>query len=162
MTVKDVFIRTIEQAAWITGTYLNDLTDAELLIRPVPGMNHVAWQLGHLVLSEHEKVTSLGHKMPELPAGFAAAHSKEMAGSDDPKRFEKKADYLRLMKTAHEGTIRAIQATPAADFDQPAPESLRRYSPTVGAVFNLIGAHAFMHHGQIVALRRKLGKPVVI
>lgn len=49
MNVKDVFIRTIEQAAWITGTYLDDLTDGDLLIRPVPGMNHVAWQLGHLI-----------------------------------------------------------------------------------------------------------------
>lgn len=162
MTVKDVFIRTIEQATWITGTYLNDLTDADLLIRPVPGMNHVAWQLGHLILSEHEKVTSLAHKMPELPAGFAAAHSKETASSDDPKRFAKKADYLALMKKMHEGTIGAIKATPDADFDKPGPESLRRYSPTVGSVFNLIGTHEFMHHGQIVALRRKLGKPVVI
>lgn len=100
--------------------------------------------------------------MPGLPAGFEAAHSRTMASSDDPRNFAKKADYLALMKKTHAGTIEAIQATPDADFDKSGPESLRRYSPTVGAVFNLIGTHEFMHHGQIVALRRTLGKPVVI
>lgn len=162
MTVKEVLIHTIEQAAWITRMYLNDLSDADLLIRPVPSMNHVAWQLGHLVASEHFKVTTLGHKMPELPRGFAEAHSKANASCDDPCRFASTAEYLSLMKKMHAGTIAAIKATPDEGFDKTAPEAMRQYSPTIGAVFNLIGTHEFMHHGQIVALRRKLGKPVVI
>lgn len=162
MNVKDVFIMTIEQASWLTQTYLHDLTDADLLIRPLPAMNHVAWQLGHLILSEHEKLTTLGHAMPDLPPGFAAAHSKKTAASDDPATFATKADYLALLAQMHGATIAAIKATPDADFDNPAPPALRKYTPTIGAVFNLIGTHQFMHHGQIVALRRKLGKPVLI
>ncbi len=162
MNAKDVLIGTIEQAAWVTGTLLHDLTDADLLTRPIPGMNHVAWQLGHLVLSMHEKLTTLGHAMPALPAGFTAAHSMKMAACDDPGGFARKAHYLALMAAMREATIAAIRAAPDADLDKPAPESLRKYTPTIGAVFNLIGTHEFMHHGQIVALRRKLGKPVVI
>jgi uncharacterized damage-inducible protein DinB len=100
--------------------------------------------------------------MPERPAGFAAAHSRESHSSDDPAKFAKKAEYLSLMKKIHDATIAVINATPDADFDKPGPEALRRYSPTIGEVYNLIGTHEFMHHGQIVALRRKLGKPVVI
>ncbi|MFN0136359.1 MAG: DinB family protein [Phycisphaerae bacterium] len=169
MNAQDVLIGTIEQAGWVTATLLSDLSDADLLIRPVPGMNHVAWQLGHLVLSVHEKLTTLGHAMPALPAGFAAAHSKKtaaseprFAGPDGQCGFSRKADYLALLATMREATIAAIKATPDAALDTPAPESLRKYTPTIGAVYNLIGTHEFMHHGQIVALRRKLGKPVVI
>jgi len=162
MTVKDLLIQTIEQAAWITQKYLHDLSDADLLVRPLPGMNHVAWQLGHLIASVHFKVTTLGHRMPDLPAGFAAAHSNANATRDDPREFATKAEYLTLMKAVREGTIAAIKATPDEGLDRPSPEAMRQYSQTVGAVFNLIGTHEFMHHGQIVALRRRLGKPVVI
>lgn len=169
MNAKDVLIGTIEQAGWITATLLHDLSDADLVIRPVAGMNHVAWQLGHLVLSVHEKLTTLSppqpRPLPALPAGFAAVHSTKMAACEAAQGaggFARKADYLALMAALREATIAAIRATPDTDLDRPAPESLRKYTPTIGAVFSLIGTHEFMHHGQIVALRRRLGKPVVI
>lgn len=162
MNAKDVLIGTIEQAGWVTATLLVDLSDADLLIRPVPGMNHVAWQLGHLVVSVHEKLATLGHAVPALPAGFAAAHSTKVAANDPPVGFSRKADYLALMAAMREATIAAIRAMPDADLDTPAPEPLRKYTPTIGAVYRLIGTHEFMHHGQIVALRRRLGKPVLI
>lgn len=66
------------------------------------------------------------------------------------------------MRAMRQAEIAATRAKPGGDLDRPASESLRTYTATVGAVFNLIGTHEFMHHGQIVALRRKLGKGVVI
>lgn len=161
MTAKDVFRTTIEMAHSITEGYLADLSDADLLIRPVAGMNHIAWQLGHLISSEHHMMTALGHSMPELPSGFDAAHKKETATSDDPKKFLKKDEYLSLWRRVHDGSLAAIKSTPDADLDKPAPENMRSYAPTVGAVFNLIGTHEFMHSGQLVAVRRKLGKPAL-
>src|SRR5262245_40234876 len=104
MTAKDVMKQNIEMGAWITATYLADLSDADLLVRPVPGMNHVAWQLGHLIESERMMIAELGHAMPELPAGFAAAHAKESAASDDASKFATKTRYLELMKKMHDAT----------------------------------------------------------
>ncbi len=162
MTAKDVFTMTIDTAHWITTTYLEDLSDADLLVRPLPGMNPVAWQLGHLICSEHQMVSALGHSMPALPDGFAQAHSKEAAAGNDTSKFAGKSGYVSLMKKMHEATKAALLATADTDLDKPGPEQMRSYAPTVGAVFNIIGTHEFMHHGQIVALRRKLGKPVVV
>ncbi len=162
MTAKDVIRSSVEMAHWITNQYLDDLSDADLLQRPVPGANHVAWQLGHLLVSEHEMISALGHKMPELPAGFAAAHSKETATSDAKTGFGGKAQYLTLFAKMHEATLAALQATPDAALDGPAPEKMRDYAPTVGAVFNMIGMHETMHVGQFAVVRRKLGKPVKI
>lgn len=162
MTAKDVFAMTIDTAHWITTTYLEDLSDADLIGRPLPGMNPVAWQLGHLICSEQQMISALGHSMPALPAGFAEAHSKEAAAGNDTSKFARKSDYISLMKKMHESTKAAMQATADADLDKPGPEQMRSYAPTVGAVYNIIGTHEFMHHGQIVALRRKLGKPVVV
>lgn len=159
MTAKDVFRTTIEMAHSMTEGYLADLADADLLIRPVPGMNHIAWQLGHLISSEHSMLTALGHPMPDLPAGFDAAHKKDTASSDDPRKFWKKDEYLSLMRRCHDGTLAAIKSTPDSELDKPGPENMRSYAATIGAVFNLIGAHEMMHSGQLVAVRRKLGKP---
>src|SRR6516164_195866 len=51
---------------------LADLSDADLLVRPVPGANHIAWQLGHLIAAEsHLAQASLPDaKYPALPPGF--------------------------------------------------------------------------------------------
>jgi uncharacterized damage-inducible protein DinB len=162
MTAKDTIRGTIELAHSITQAYLSDLSDADLLVRPAAGANHVAWQLGHLIGSEHHMMSSIGVTMPEVPAGFIEAHDKEAAKSDDPQRFSGKDEYLALMRKMHDATLEALQATPDADLDKPGPEAMRDYAPTVGAVFNMIGAHELMHVGQFAAVRRKLGKPVLI
>jgi hypothetical protein len=39
---------------------------------------------------------------------------------------------------------------------------MRSYCPTIGALFNLLGAHQMMHAGQMIAVRRKLDKPVLM
>lgn len=162
MTTQDCIRGTIEMGHYITNEYLGDLSDADLLIRAVPGMNHIAWQLGHLIASEHQMMSAIGAKMPELPAGFAAAHSKETATSDDPAKFARKGELLALLRKMHDATLAHLSATPAARFDDPAPEEMRSYAPKVGDVFRLIGEHELMHVGQFVAVRRKLGKPVKI
>ncbi len=162
MTAKDVIRKSLEMAHWVTNQYLEDLSDADLVQRPVPGANHIAWQLGHLLMSEREMVSSLGCTMPELPAGFEAAHSKEASGSDSRSGFGSKAQYLDHFKRMHAATLAALSATPDAQLDQPAPEPMRSYAPTVGDVFNMVGLHEMMHTGQFAVLRRKLGKPVKI
>lgn len=162
MNAKDVIRLTLDNADEILHAYLKDLSDADLLVRPVEGMNHIAWQLGHLVSSEQGMISALGHAMPELPVGFAEAHSRDGAASNDRGRFASKDTYLSLLKDMHRGSLKALEATPDADLDKPGPESMRSYAPTVGAVFNILGVHILMHAGQFVAVRRKLGKPITI
>jgi len=161
VTARDAIRNTINFCRQITQDYVRDLSDADLLARSVPGANHIAWQLGHLAVSEHEMMTALGHKMPALPAGLAESHSAEAAKSDDAAKFRKKDEYLGLLDKMRTATLAALQATPEADLDKPGPESMRSYAPTVGAVLTLIGTHELMHAGQFVPIRRKLGKPIL-
>jgi hypothetical protein len=161
MTAKDAIKNTLEFCRQVTVEYLKDFTDADLLVRPVPAANHSAWQLGHLIASEHEMIAALGHSMPALPAGFAAKYTAQTAKSDRPADFATKQQYLDLLETMRAGTLAALNATPEADLDKPSPESMRAYAPTVAAVFLISGTHELMHGGQLVTVRRKLGKPVL-
>ena len=162
MNAKDVIKQNLDLSHHVTCTYLEDLSDADLMGRPVAAMNHIAWQLGHQICATRSMVAELGHAMPDVPAGFEDAHSPEAAGSNDASEFATKSEYLALAKKMHDATLAALDATPDADLDRPAPESMRSYAPTVGAVLAMVGLHTMMHAGQYVAVRRQLGKPVVI
>lgn len=162
MTAKDAVRFSLNMSRGIIDDYTRDLDDADLLVRPVAGMNHIAWQIGHLIESERSMVGALGHAMPELPAGFEAAHTRETAGSNDPRPFATRAVYMQLMDTVRAGTLAALDATPEAELDKPGPESMRAYAPTVGAVFMTVANHVLMHCGQFVAVRRLRGKSIAI
>jgi hypothetical protein len=161
MTAKNILRQNIEMSHMVTRAYVDDLTDAEFMVRSVPGSNHIAWQLGHVIASTRGMLTGLGRPAPALPDGFEAAYTKETSASDDPAKFLKKAQYLALLEQMKAASLAAIDATPEDGLDKPGPESMREYAPTVGAVLMLLGSHCLMHAGQFVPIRRKLGKPVL-
>jgi hypothetical protein len=158
-TAKNLIHQSIEMGLMVTRAYVEDLTDADLLVRSVPGSNHIAWQLGHLIGSVRGMLASLGAPTPALPDGFEAAYTRETSASDDLATFATKAQYLGLMDQMKTASLAAVDATPDEKLDAPGPEAMREYAPTVGAVLLLLGSHWLMHAGQFVPIRRKLGKP---
>jgi hypothetical protein len=163
MNAKDVIMRTYGMADRVLFAYLGDLEDADLLLRPVEGQNHIAWQLGHLISSERMLVEGVKPgASPSLPPGFDEAHNKEASSSNDTKGFLTKAQYLDLYKAQRAATVTALESMTDADFDRPGAERMRGFIPTVGATFGLVGEHVLMHAGQFVSVRKKLKKPVTI
>lgn len=158
MTPQDLIRQTVEFGYRVTQGYLADLSDADLLVRSVPGANHIAWQLGHLLASTHRILKALGHPGLPLPDGFEKAYTTETAASDAPADFATKAEYLAWMDQAKAATLAAIDATSDDALDQPTPEPMRARIPTVGFALSLLGTHWLMHAGQFVPIRRKLGR----
>lgn len=161
MNAKHVIRQVIEFCHVVARAYVQDLSDADLLVRSVPGTNHVAWQLGHMISGTRGMIAALGREAPPLPEGFEAAHGKETAASDDPSTFASKDRYLELLEQVKAASLAAVDATPEGDLEKPGPESMREYAPTVASVLTLLGTHLLMHAGQFVPVRRKLGKPAL-
>jgi hypothetical protein len=164
MKAKDVIRQTIEMSDMATGKYLDDLDDAAFLSRPVAGMNHIAWQIGHLISVEHGILEGIKPgSCPPLPEGFDAKHRKETSTSDDPKAFHTRDEYLSLWKAQRAATLAVLESLDDADLDAPAPEGVRQWCPTVGLALNMMGGiHPMMHAGQYVAVRRSLNKPIAM
>src|SRR4051794_12554190 len=101
--------------------YLSDLSDADLLVRPVPGANHIAWQLGHLIMSEGglTKTCLPDAPYPELPAGFTAVHAQTAATSESTQGFRTKAEYLDLFGKVRAATLAALGRLSDTDLDRP-------------------------------------------
>jgi hypothetical protein len=163
MNAKQAIKTALTSTQTIVGWYLGDLSDADLLVRPVPQSNHIAWQLGHLISAE---IALLGKNLPgvaypELPAGFADRHNKTTAASDPPKGFGTKGEYLDLFTRVRGATIAALENGTEADLDKPTVGDMAKFAPTLGALILLQSNHTLMHAGQFTVVRRKLGKPVL-
>ena len=144
---------------FVVKAYLGDLSDEDLLRRPVPNANHIAWQLGHLISSEHQLQNMVApDSMPPLPEGFAEKHAKETAASDDPAAFCTKDEYLKAMDEQRAGTLALLDKLSDEDLEKPSPEQIQQFGATVGAVIAGQSAHWMMHAGQWVIVRRQLGK----
>jgi DinB superfamily len=160
MQSRDAIKISIDTADMVVNAYLADLSDADLMKRPHPQCNHLNWQIGHLIASEHAMLDSfVPGGMPPLPDGFDAKYSTEAAASDDPSKFVGKDELMSAFKAQRDGTLKALAQVSDADLSK---ESGVSYAPTIASLFSMQGCHWLMHCGQWVVVRRMLGKPVVI
>ena len=163
MKAQDAIANAMDTSTLVVQRYLSDLDDSDLMRRPGPGCNHLAWQLGHLIASGCSLLNLVQPgAAPPLPDGFAEQHSKATADLDDPSQFHSKQQYEQLLQGVADAAKAALAKVSESDLDQPAPENLRSMFPTTGAVWMLLATHPLMHAGQFVPVRRALGKPVVI
>lgn len=162
MTGKQAIRTALQATQHVFSMYLTDLADADLLIRPVAGANHSAWQIGHLIASEQQLLGALpGAAFPALPAGFADKHGAAAATEDGPAGFRSKAEYLELFNKTREATVALVDKLSDSELDQANTGPLAQFAPTIGALLLLVSNHTLMHGGQLTVVRRKLGKPIL-
>lgn len=156
MNAREAIKLGIETGSMISLGYLDDLTDAELLKRPCAGCNHINWQIGHLIASEHGMIEQVAPgSMPPLPEGFKEKYTAETSASDDPKAFLTKAELMATYKAQRDATLAALEKQTDASLDGPSGFD---WSPTVGSIFSMQGGHWLMHAGQWAVVRRQLGR----
>lgn len=162
MNGKEAIKAALTGTQGLLGMYVGDLSDADFLDRPAPSANHIAWQIGHLILADVNLVKDQqipGVTYPELPPGFAEKHRKETAAQNSG--FLSKAEYLDLFNKVRGTTIAALDKLTDADLDKPTQGRMASFAPRLGDLFLLVSNHTLMHAGQFTVLRRKLGKPVL-
>ena len=164
MNGREAISRELKSTQRFAGWYIEDLADEDLLVRPVPGANHIAWQLGHLILAEQSMIGAqslAGVSWPELPAGFREQHAKAKTTDTSNTGYASKTQYLDLFSKTRKATIAALLALSDADLEQPSKGEMAKNAPQLGDMFLLQANHTLVHVGQFTIVRRKLGKPVL-
>jgi hypothetical protein len=163
MNGKDAIQAALEGTRSTLKWFVSDLSDADLFVRPVPAANHIAWQLGNVIVGDHylvkEQLPDAAY--PELPAGFMEMHGPEGAKKDGPDGFLTKAEYLALFDAVRSATIATVGTLSDADLDRPAVGKIADFTPTLGKLLLLVSDHTLLHVGQFTVVRRLLGKPVL-
>jgi hypothetical protein len=159
MNAKDAARTMMNAADFMIESYLSDITPEETMVRPAPGANHLAWQLGHLISAETRLVEAAAPgSMPKLPEGFAEKHNKDTAPSDNPADFLSKEEYLQLARQVRSATLTSLDAISEADLSKPVSGRLPPWIKVGGDCFTTAGSHWVLHAGQWVVLRRYLGR----
>ena len=163
MSGVQTIIAALESSKSWLETYVGDFTDAELLVRPVPGANHAAWQIGNVIGGDPflVKAELPDAAFPPLPDGFAELHGSKGAMKDSDPGFLTKDGYLKLFAEVRAAAVAAVSKLTDADLDRPSHEKMKFAGPTLGHVLMFVALHTIMHAGQFTVIRRKLGKPVL-
>jgi len=163
MNGRSAILAALNSTKHLLEWYVSDLSDADLFVRPVPSANHIAWQLGHLIVAEsHLAGPQLpGASYPPLPANFNDTYGTPGAAKDGPDGFLSKAEYLALFNKVRAVSLAELEKLSDADLDRPTVGPMAKFAPTLGNLFLLVANHTMMHTGQFTVVRRKLGKPVL-
>ena len=163
MTGIQVLIVALESTKATLEMLVGDFSDADLLVRPVPGANHAAWQIGNVIVGDPYLVKAElpNAVFPELPAGFADLHGGKGAKIDQDAGFLTKDGYLKLLGSTRDATIAAVSKLTDADLDRPSSDGMKWAGPTLAHVLMFAASHTIQHAGQFSVIRRKLGKPVM-
>jgi hypothetical protein len=161
MRTQDLLAANLQRGLNFIQMTVADLSDADLLVRPCPAANHANWQLGHLAGADVWFVTTCGGPAAELPAGWMEKFSNKAHAVDDPAKLATKAELLAALAKARAVTVEWVKGLSDADMAKASPQQLASFAPTIADVPLALGEHGAMHLGQIQAIRRKLGKPIL-
>jgi hypothetical protein len=163
MTGQDAIRTALLSSRSIVTMLLGDLEDADLLVRPVTGASHIAFMMGHLIVTERMIGSQLlpGAPYPNLPPGYADQHGPANQHRDPPTGFGPKEEYLDRFTRVRQVTIDGLAKLSETDLDRPTEGRLFKLAPTLGAALLLVANHTAMHAGQFSTIRRKLGKSVL-
>ncbi len=139
-------------------TLVNDLSTNQMCQQPHGVINHPAWSLGHLAVSEGHLCQLLGVESP-VPEGWEEAFRTGGTPSAEVGSYPARDELLNVLGELHEKVGKAVTVADQETLHRIHPnESARKYFPTVGdfAVF-LMTSHEMDHLGQIAAWRRAMG-----
>ena len=142
-------------------TYIDDLKPSEFAHQPFPGVNSVAWILGHLTLTDRRILGLLGAELPPIPDGFETRFKATRRPAEVQTHLGEPTEMISLFDAHRLKLIDAVQrATPEA-LNTPLPNPIAA-AKTVGEAAAFMAVHVALHAGQVTLIRRSLGYPPVV
>lgn len=144
-----------------------------MMVEPIPedrmcerpdGLNHPAWQIGHLVTILGYAGTMLGLDTMQEPS-WLELFDRGSGVTDERSRYPSRDELLARFDRLHEQLAAGLAQAPAELLSQPTPEpfNMRDFAPTIGdAVRFLMTWHEGAHAGQLAAWRKASGFENVI
>ena len=142
-------------------TLLADVSDDELAVQPMPGINPPRWIAGHLAVVADGLLKMVGGDPvcpPECNAAFDGGSTANAAGAPAPT----KAELLATLRENERRLVPRLDALTAEFLSGPNEvpfERARKAFPTKAEMFAfLMTSHFAVHLGQLSAWRRMTGR----
>ena len=137
-----------------------EIADEDMTRQPTPGVNHPAWQLGHLSV-----VADSGCGLAGRPRVLRLSWHKQFGPGSTPDAdrslYPSKEELLTAYRAGHARLAEAVADATPETIDRPHPlEFLKPGLATVGDLLaHLLTTHEAMHVGHLSSWRRQMGLP---
>jgi hypothetical protein len=148
-----------------TVELLDTIPPADWFTVPAGCPSHVAWQVGHLSLSEARIILQRICNRPTgdagLPDSYVTLFGRLSVAETDPADYPSAAEIRAVFDRVHEAGLRALKEVSDNDLDSIASGPPHRLCRTKAEFLRWMGHHEMLHTGQIGLIRRMLGhKPM--
>ena len=165
MSRIDGLIGQIQKARRYTTGLLDATPGDDWFRMPAEGVSHVAWQVGHLALSEYRLgLHRLRGALPEdetlISSGFLARFGRASIPDPDPSSYPPAGEIRAVFDRVHDRVMAELAGLDDARLDEPilVPHSLFTRK---GDALAWCPQHEMIHAGQIGLLRRLIGRPPI-
>jgi len=157
-------IRQIEFARNYTMTLLEDLTEDQWFWSPPEYPTHIAWQVGHIAMSEYgltlfRQRGRMSEDMDLMSGKFRKLFLRGSAPKNDATAYPCPPEILEVLNRVHE-QMRIEVPTFERMLDEEIGPPHAAFATKYGALL-FASNHEMLHAGQIGMLRRLMGKPSI-
>ena len=164
-TRLEAAVDRIELARRRVKEFTDDLTLDQWFWHPAEFTTHVAWQIGHLAVSQYNlclrrlrgRTKADEALIPDAFIEHFKLGSQPLAGAEN---YPPIAEIKRVFDAVHAQTLKELTALSDEDLDVPVEQPHPVFKTKLGAV-DYASSHELVHNGQIGLLRRLMGKPAL-
>jgi uncharacterized damage-inducible protein DinB len=162
MSRVDLAVEMIESARNYTVRLLENTKQDDWFRQPQGGVTHIAWQVGHLAVSESrltlDRIRGARPEDAELvPKSFLRLFARESVPDPDAAKYPSAAEIRAVFDRVHRQALQELSSLAEHDLDSPAgkphPIATTKYWSLLWCA-----QHEMLHAGQIGLLRRLLGE----
>jgi hypothetical protein len=155
----------MEMARSRVKDFTSDLKSDEWFWSPAEFTTHIAWQIGHLAVSEYNlclrrvrgRTKEDETLIPDSFIEYFKLGSQPVAGSVN---YPPIAEIVRVFDAVHAQAMKELSALSDEDLDVPVEQPHPIFKTKLGSV-DYASGHEYVHNGQIGLLRRLMGKPAL-
>lgn len=158
-----IAIRHIEFARNYSRSLLDGLEDEDWFWSPDQFTTHIAWQVGHLAMSEYgltlfrQRGRDLSVDQQLMSSKFRKLFMRGTRPIADRSAYPEPAEILAVLDRVHAQMRIEIVGFDGSGLDEPLDPPHAAYATRYGALL-FAGDHEMIHSGQIGMLRRLMGK----
>ncbi len=161
--LKNLLLGQLETGAFLFDKFTSDLSDEEYFKLPVPNTNHVAWNVGHIAVSEDSEVAAITGGTMKLSDDLRKIFSQSSECAGEPSMYPSRRDIDEMYNNVRANTTEQLKMFDEKKWDDASPEDWPTdMFPTLGSMWSILPTHQFWHIGQITVCRQSLGKSRVL
>lgn len=160
-TLNDTIAFVLKASQARLHMYIDDLKPAEFAHQPFPGVNSIAWILGHLTLTDRRILGLFGAELPPLPDGFDTPFKTTKQPAVTQTGLGNPTDLIAAFDAHRTKLIATVEQAKPDALNTPLPNPVAT-AKTVGEAAAFMAVHVGLHAGQITLIRRSLGYPPVV